>query len=97
MVRGQYTAGTVGGRPVRGYREEEAVARDSTTETFVALRVGVENWRWAGVPFLLADRQVPGPACDRDRRPLQTAAAELFRTVECEGDFCDLPRRSRTC
>lgn len=52
-VRGQYTAGRVGGEMVPGYREETGVAPDSQVETFAALRVGVENWRWAGVPFLL--------------------------------------------
>src|SRR5208337_1090851 len=41
------------GKAVRGYREEEAVPRDSNTETYVALRTEVENWRWSGVPFLL--------------------------------------------
>jgi glucose-6-phosphate 1-dehydrogenase len=50
-VRGQYTAGVVDSVPVPGYREEEGVAPDSTTETYVALRLGVENWRWAGVPI----------------------------------------------
>src|SRR5262249_55745037 len=53
VVRAQYTAGSVGGTPTRGYREEEGVAPNSATETYVALRVGVENWKWAGVPFLL--------------------------------------------
>ncbi len=50
-VRGQYTAGTIDGEPVVGYREEEDVAPDSQTETFLALRLRVENWRWAGVPI----------------------------------------------
>ena len=59
VVRGQYGAGTVEGRPARAYREEEAVAHDSATETFVALRAGIESWRWAGVPFLLRT----GSAC----------------------------------
>jgi glucose-6-phosphate 1-dehydrogenase len=53
VVRGQYTAGVVRGQPVKGYREEEGVASDSMTETYVALRLGVDNWRWAGVPFYL--------------------------------------------
>jgi glucose-6-phosphate 1-dehydrogenase len=52
-VRGQYTAGTVGGRAVPGYLEEAGVAPGSRTETFAALRLTVENWRWAGVPFYL--------------------------------------------
>ncbi len=50
-VRGQYTAGTIDGESVVGYREEEDVAPDSQTETYLALRLRVENWRWAGVPI----------------------------------------------
>jgi glucose-6-phosphate 1-dehydrogenase len=52
-VRARYVSGEVGGRTVKGYREEEGVAPDSDTETYVALRAHVENWRWSGVPFLL--------------------------------------------
>ena len=52
-VRGQYTRGESGGKPVEGYREENNVAADSTTETFVALKVMIDNWRWVGVPFYL--------------------------------------------
>jgi glucose-6-phosphate 1-dehydrogenase len=53
VVRGQYRAGTVQGQRVAGYLEETKVPRDSRTETFVALRTEVQNWRWAGVPFYL--------------------------------------------
>jgi glucose-6-phosphate 1-dehydrogenase len=52
-VRGQYGPGAVGGEPVPGYTQEEGVAPDSTTETYAALRLEVDNWRWAGVPFYL--------------------------------------------
>jgi glucose-6-phosphate 1-dehydrogenase len=52
-VRGQYGAGVVLGQKVRGYRQEPNVAQDSTTETYVALKLGIDNWRWAGVPFYL--------------------------------------------
>jgi glucose-6-phosphate 1-dehydrogenase len=52
-VRGQYGAGTVLGKPVRDYRHEPNVAPGSATETYVALKLGIENWRWAGVPFYL--------------------------------------------
>ncbi|MFE1602736.1 glucose-6-phosphate dehydrogenase [Methylobacterium sp. ID0610] len=52
-VRGQYAAGRVEGRDVTEYRREPDVARDSRTETFVALTLGIDNWRWAGVPFYL--------------------------------------------
>jgi len=53
VVRGQYTAGFDLGRPVPGYRQEEGVDPQSRTETFVALQVCIDNWRWAGVPFFL--------------------------------------------
>ena len=53
VVRGQYTAGWVADRKVKGYREESEVAGDSRVETYVALRLEIENWRWAGVPFYL--------------------------------------------
>jgi glucose-6-phosphate 1-dehydrogenase len=90
VVRGQYGAGTIGGQSVRAYREEEAVDRASDTETFVALRASVESWRWAGVPFFLRTgkrlpRRVTEIAVQFKLPPMQ-----LFRTVECEGDFCDL-------
>jgi glucose-6-phosphate 1-dehydrogenase len=52
-VRGQYAAGTVGGEQVSGYLDERDVPSDSNTETYVALRLFVDNWRWAGVPFYL--------------------------------------------
>ncbi|HKV64019.1 MAG TPA: glucose-6-phosphate dehydrogenase [Candidatus Acidoferrum sp.] len=53
MVRGQYGAGTVEGQRVAGYRSEPDVAPDSNTETLVALKLQIDNWRWAGVPFYL--------------------------------------------
>ncbi len=52
-VRGQYAAGQVRGDVVPGYREEPDVDANSTTETFVAMRMAVESWRWGGVPFYL--------------------------------------------
>src|SRR5438105_2245362 len=53
VVRGQYRRGTAEGKPVPGYLEEPKVPAGSHTETFVALRTEVQNWRWAGVPFYL--------------------------------------------
>jgi glucose-6-phosphate 1-dehydrogenase len=55
IVRGQYGPGKMPGdsKPLVGYREEPNVAKDSTTETFVAAKVQIDNWRWAGVPFYL--------------------------------------------
>ena len=53
VVRGQYDAGVVAGQPAAAYRKEENVAPDSNVETFVAMRLLIDNWRWAGVPFYL--------------------------------------------
>jgi glucose-6-phosphate 1-dehydrogenase len=50
-VRGQYGPGKVGGKDVKGYRQEDRVDPNSSTETYAALKLGIENWRWAGVPF----------------------------------------------
>ncbi|MFL5845013.1 MAG: glucose-6-phosphate dehydrogenase [Solirubrobacteraceae bacterium] len=52
-VRAQYAAGTAGGEDVKGYLEEEGVPEGSNTETYAAIRLEVQNWRWAGVPFYL--------------------------------------------
>jgi glucose-6-phosphate 1-dehydrogenase len=51
VVRGQYTSGEIGRQDVPGYREEPGVDPHSTTETYVAMRLQIENWRWSGVPF----------------------------------------------
>jgi len=51
LVRGQYGPGHSGGKDVPGYRDEPDVAADSTTETYIAMRLNIDNFRWAGVPF----------------------------------------------
>ncbi|MCR3754817.1 MAG: NADP(+)-dependent glucose-6-phosphate dehydrogenase [Candidatus Westeberhardia cardiocondylae] len=52
-VRGQYTQGIIKGKKICGYLEEEGIKKNSRTETFVAIRVDIDNWQWAGVPFYL--------------------------------------------
>ena len=64
-VRGQYASGWVFGEEVIGYREEEDVSPDSTTETFVGLKLFIDNWRWAGVPFYVrAGKRLPKKATE---------------------------------
>lgn len=70
-VRGQYKAGAVNGAPVGGYLEEDQVPKDSSTETFVALKVEIDTWRWAGVPFYL-----------RTGKRLQERVSEIVVTFE---------------
>jgi glucose-6-phosphate 1-dehydrogenase len=52
-IRGQYGEGTINGEKVHAYRAEPGVAPESKTETFVAMKLNIDNWRWAGVPFYL--------------------------------------------
>ncbi len=83
-VRAQYVAGAVAGTPAAGYREEPGVAPDSNTETYIAARLEVDNWRWAGVPFYLrSGKRLP-------KRATEIAIAfrhppyALFRSAGCE-------------
>jgi glucose-6-phosphate 1-dehydrogenase len=60
IVRGQYSKGYINGKPVKGYREEENVAFDSIVETYAAMELFIDNWRWAGIPFYLrAGKRMP--------------------------------------
>ena len=64
-VRGQYTSGAIEGKVVPGYREELGEDRDSNTETFVAIKAEVDNWRWAGTPFYLrSGKRLPAKASE---------------------------------
>jgi glucose-6-phosphate 1-dehydrogenase len=59
-VRCQYAEGTIDGAPVPGYRQEEGVDPHSATETYVAMQLGVDNWRWAGVPvYVRTGKRLP--------------------------------------
>jgi glucose-6-phosphate 1-dehydrogenase len=90
VVRGQYVKGEIGGEAMRAYRDEEGVDARSTTETCVALRMHIDNWRWAGVPFYLRagkclPKRVTEIAVQFKQPPLH-----FFTTVECVGDVCDI-------
>jgi glucose-6-phosphate 1-dehydrogenase len=83
-VRAQYAAGAVAGARAVGYRQEEGVAPDSTTETFLAAKLEVDNWRWAGVPFYVrSGKRLPKRATEiaiSFRHPPYA----LFRSAGCE-------------
>src|SRR5207247_2817466 len=65
VVRAQYTAGAIGGQPVPAYRQEKGVNPKSMTETYVALRINIDNWRWAGVPvYMRVGKRLPKSATD---------------------------------
>lgn len=90
VVRAQYTAAQVGDRHLPGFRQEDRIAPDSRTETYVAVRLHIDNWRWAGVPIYLRTgkrlaRRLTEIVVQFKKPPMQ-----LFQTVECDGDVCDL-------
>lgn len=65
VIRGQYSEGVSEGKPVPRYRDEDRVDKHSQTETFVAMKVEIENWRWAGVPFYLrTGKRLAERACE---------------------------------
>jgi glucose-6-phosphate 1-dehydrogenase len=76
VIRGQYKAGAINGQAVCGYNDEENVPNQSNTETFVALKAEIQNWRWAGVPFYL-----------RTGKRMQEKIAEIviqFKELPCK-------------
>src|SRR6266702_2590807 len=65
VVRGQYAQGAINGKSVAGYREEEKIKTDSKTETFVALRLYIDNWRWSDVPvYMRVGKRLPKSATE---------------------------------
>lgn len=78
-VRGQYTGGFVQGRKVPGYLEEEGENKNSLTETFVSIRVDIDNWRWAGVPFYLRTGKRLPTKCSEVVVYFKNPALNLFR------------------
>jgi glucose-6-phosphate 1-dehydrogenase len=91
-VRGQYGAGTVLGNPVSDYRHEPNVARDSATETYAALKLGIDNWRWAGVPFYLRTGKYLSARTTEIAIQFRQAPYALFRETPVEA----LPRNFLT-
>ncbi len=89
-VRGQYSAGQMEGKAAPGYLSEERIPRDSRTETFAALDVRVDNWRWEGVPFYVrTGKRLPSRVSEIALQ-FKQPPLNLFKTVECEGDLCQL-------
>jgi glucose-6-phosphate 1-dehydrogenase len=65
VLRAQYTEGAIGGQPVPGYRQEKGVDPKSMTETYVALRINIDNWRWADVPvYMRVGKRLPKSATE---------------------------------
>ena len=83
-VRGQYDAGTVLGKTVRAYRQEPDVAPDSNTETYIACKLQIDNWRWAGVPFYLRTGKYMKRRVTEIAIRIHQAPFTLFRGTDVE-------------
>jgi glucose-6-phosphate 1-dehydrogenase len=83
-VRGQYAAGRVGDTEVPAYRATADVAPDSTTETYVALGLEIDNWRWAGVPFFLRTGKALGRRVSEVAIKFKQAPFAMFRHMPIE-------------
>jgi len=90
LLRGQYTAGKVDGKDVPGYRQEPGVAPGSGTETFVALRLRINNWRWQDVPFFVrTGKRLP----TRSSRVVVTFKAPPVSFFQTEDEYKASPDR----
>ncbi len=89
-IAAQYTAAKIDGKDVPGYLQEDRIPPDSHRETYVAMDVRVDNWRWAGVPFYLrTGKRLPARVTEIAIQ-FKPPPLSLFKTVECDGDFCQL-------
>jgi glucose-6-phosphate 1-dehydrogenase len=82
-VRGQYASGSVAGTPAAGYREEPGVAPGSATETYLAVRLEVDNWRWAGIPFYLRSGKRLAKRATEIAIAFHRPPHALFRAMGC--------------
>jgi len=92
VLRGQYTSGNINGEIVKAYHEETGVVPGSLTETYVAMELHIDNWRWAGVPFYIRTGKRLKRRLTEIAVQFKTPPLSFFRTVECEGDICHLIR-----
>jgi glucose-6-phosphate 1-dehydrogenase len=84
-VRGQYRAGSIGGQPVKGYEDE--LGRDSATETFVALKLDIDTWRWAGVPFYLRTGKRMGGRYSEIAVTFKSVPHSIFASLGADGQL----------
>ncbi|MEA2069319.1 MAG: glucose-6-phosphate dehydrogenase [Verrucomicrobiota bacterium] len=91
VCRGQYGGGVDGdGLHIKGYLEEDRVDPKSNTESFAAMRLSINNWRWAGVPILLRTGKRMARKTTEIVVQFKVPPPQLFQQVECEDDVCDI-------
>ena len=94
-IRGQYSAGLVDRQPAVAYREEDRVPDTSNRETYVSIHAEIDNWRWAGVPFYLRTGKRLPERITEIAIQFKHPPLNLFSTVECDGDLCDIVEARR--
>ena len=93
VCRGQYGSGMDDeGRKIKAYLEEDRIAPDSLTESFAAMRLSINNWRWAGVPILLRTGKRMARKTTEIVVQFKVPPLQLFQQVECDDDVCDITR-----
>ncbi|HEY5621034.1 MAG TPA: glucose-6-phosphate dehydrogenase, partial [Pontiella sp.] len=93
VCRGQYGDGEqADGKRIRGYLEEDRIDPQSNTETFAAMRLMINNWRWAGVPILLRTGKRMAKKTTEIAVQFKVPPLQLFQQVECDDDVCDITR-----
>jgi len=93
VYRGQYDGGTgEDGQRIKGYLEEDRIDPHSQTETFAAMRLKIDNWRWAGVPIFLRTGKRMAKKATEIAVQFKVPPLQLFQHVECEEDVCDITR-----
>ncbi|RLB56170.1 MAG: glucose-6-phosphate dehydrogenase [Deltaproteobacteria bacterium] len=90
VVRGQYDHGTIDGEKVPGYLEEEGVPMTSSTETFVAMQLEIDNWRWKGVPFYLRSGKRLAAKSSQIAVRFRDVPVSLFRSMGAKLDTTDV-------
>ncbi len=86
-IRAQYGPGWVGGKPVPGYLEENGVSPTSTTETYVSMKIYIDNWRWAGIPFYLRTGKYLPKRVTEIAIQFKQAPLILFKRSEAHGQI----------
>ncbi|MEM6994294.1 MAG: glucose-6-phosphate dehydrogenase [Myxococcota bacterium] len=90
VIRGRYTAGTVEGKKVKGYLEEEGVPPESQTETFIAAKLGIDSWRWQGVPFYIRTGKCMPAKTSQIAIRFRGAPVRYFERLGCPQDTADV-------
>ncbi len=93
VCRGQYGSGVdAQDKHLKAYQEEDRIAPHSDTETFAAMRLKIDNWRWADVPIFLRTGKCMGKKATEIAVQFKVPPLQLFQHVECEEDVCDITR-----